>query len=155
MLCFVPVLHGRVYCYVSRRLFSSVCNYLEEGYGAVRGALVCVFVGFWDRDYVSQLPCVRYYVFVKSSFKHTREECESKRAHMFYCLLDMRSGECDVVSLYVLCCSVNGSVCFVCCVFDSICELFGETIRNMFGCVCYFVVECYGLVKFGWRCSIG
>ena len=23
---------------------------------------VCVFVGFWDRDYVSQLPCVRYYV---------------------------------------------------------------------------------------------
>ena len=36
-----------------------------------------VFVGFWDRDYVSQLPCVRYYVFVKSRFKHTREECES------------------------------------------------------------------------------
>ena len=23
----------------------------------------------------------------------------------------MRSGECDVVSLYVLCCSVNGSLC--------------------------------------------
>ena len=31
----------------------------------------------------SQLPCVRYYVFVKSSFKHTREECESKRAYVF------------------------------------------------------------------------
>ena len=45
--------------------------------------LSCVFVGFWDRDYVSQLPCVRYYVFVKSSFKHTREECESKRAYVF------------------------------------------------------------------------
>ena len=44
---------------------------------------VSVFVGFWDRDYVSQLPCVRYYVFVKSSFKHTREECESKRAYVF------------------------------------------------------------------------
>ena len=38
---------------------------------------------FGDRDYVSQLPCVRYYVFVKSSFKHTREECESKRAYVF------------------------------------------------------------------------
>ena len=25
-----------------------------------------------------------------------------------------------------------------------VCELFGETIRNMFGCGCYFVVECYG-----------
>ena len=35
--------------------------------------------------------------------------------------------------LYDLCCPVNGSVCFVCCVFDSVCELFGETIRNMFG----------------------
>ena len=44
---------------------------------------VCVFVGFWDRNYVSELPCVRYYVFVKSSFKHTREECESKRAYVF------------------------------------------------------------------------
>ena len=42
-----------------------------------------VFVGFWDRDYVSQLPCVRYYVFVKSSFKRTREECESWRAYVF------------------------------------------------------------------------
>ena len=37
-----------------------------------------------------------------------------------------------------LCCPVNGSVC---CVFDGVCELFGETIRNMFGCVCYFVAE--------------
>ena len=38
---------------------------------------------FWDSDYVSQLPCVRYYVFVKSCFKHAREECESKRAYVF------------------------------------------------------------------------
>ena len=73
---------------------------------------------------------------------------------LFECLLDLRSGECNVVSLYVLCCPVNGSVCFVCCVFDSVCELFGETIRNMFGCVCYFVVECDGGVC-GWRYSIG
>ena len=26
-------------------------------------------------------------------------------------------------------------------VADSICELFGDTIRNIFGCGCYFVVE--------------
>ena len=44
---------------------------------------VGVFVGFWDRDYASQLPCVRYYVFVKSSVKHTSEECDSKRAYVF------------------------------------------------------------------------
>ena len=28
-------------------------------------------------------------------------------------LLDLRSSECNVVSLYVVCCSVNVSVCFV------------------------------------------
>ena len=67
-----------------------------------------------------------------------------------YCLLDMISSECNVVSLYVVCCSVNGSVCFVC-----VCELFSKTIRNMFGCVCYFVVECDGVIVCGWRCSIG
>ena len=32
----------------------------------------------------------------------------------------------------------------LCYVFDSVCELFGETIRNVFGCSCYFRVECYG-----------
>ena len=30
-----------------------------------------------------------------------------------------------------------------------------KTIRNMFGCVCYFVVECDGVVVCVWRCSIG
>ena len=38
------------------------------------------------------------------------------------------------------------SVCFVCYVFDSVYKLFGETIRNVFGCSCYFVVGCYGSV---------
>ena len=32
-------------------------------------------------------------------------------------------------------------VCVLC-----VCELFGETIRNVFRCSCYFVVGCYGCV---------
>ena len=52
---------------------------LRGGIWSVSGALVYVFVGFWDRDYVSQLP----YVGVKSSFQHAREESESKRAYVF------------------------------------------------------------------------
>ena len=52
-------------------------------YGPVSGALVCVFVGFWDGDYDSQLTYVRYYIVGKSSFNHTREECECKRAYVF------------------------------------------------------------------------
>ena len=43
-------------------------------------------------------------------------------------------------------CMLYLSVCFVCCVLDSVCELFGETIRNVCGCSCYFVAECYGCV---------
>ena len=39
---------------------------------------VFLLVAFWDGDYVSQFPYLRYYVVAKSSFKHTREECESK-----------------------------------------------------------------------------
>ena len=42
-------------------------------------------LGFWDSDYVSQLPCVWYHVVVKSSFQHAREECESKRAYVCLC----------------------------------------------------------------------
>ena len=35
---------------------------------------------------------------------------------------------------------------YLSCVFDSVCEIVGETIRNIFGSGCYFVVECYGCV---------
>ena len=55
--------------------------------------------------------------------------CELLFLPLFYCLLDM---SCDVISFYFMCCSVNGSVCLVCCMFDSVCELFGETIRNVY-----------------------
>ena len=74
---------------------------------------------------------------------------------MFKLPLGPDYGMCDVISLYCMCCSVNVSVCIVCCVFDSVCELFGETIRNMFGCVFYFVVECDGVVECGWMYFIG
>ena len=42
-------------------------------FAVMLGITYSVFVGVWDRDYVIQLPCVRYCVFVKSSFKHARE----------------------------------------------------------------------------------
>ena len=61
--------------------------------------------------------------------------------------MDLRSGECNVISLYVLCCPVIGPVCFVCCVFDGVCEMFGETIRNMFVILLLNVME--------WLCVVG
>ena len=60
---------------------------------------------------------------------------------LFYSLLDPRYSECDVVSLYVVCCSVNVSVCFECCMFYSVCELFGETNRFFFGVVAILLLN--------------
>ena len=41
----------------------------------------------------------------------------------------------------ILYCSANVSGCIVCCVFNNVCELLGETFRYVFGCGCYFVAE--------------
>ena len=43
--------------------------------------------------------------------------------YFVYCLLGLRSSECDVVSVYVVCCSVNVSVCFVCLTVFVICSV--------------------------------
>ena len=43
--------------------------------------------------------------------------CELFFFTLFYNLLNLKSSECDVVFLYGVYCSVNVSVCFVCCVF--------------------------------------
>ena len=40
-------------------------------------------LGFGIGTMLANFLCGRYYVFVKSSFEHTREECESKRAYVF------------------------------------------------------------------------
>ena len=69
---------------------------------------------------------------------------------MFRCLMFNLSGTCEllfllcfiaswtrvVVSVMLcpcicLCCSVNVSVCLICCVLDSVCELFGECLLNV------------------------
>ena len=54
---------------------------------------------------------------------------------LFYCVLDLSCGECNVITLYFLCCSVNGSVCPVCCVSDSVCELLGKQFAIYLGVV--------------------
>ena len=40
-------------------------------------------------------------LFVKSNFIHTREECESKKAYVFRCLIYSLSGHCEL--LFLLC----------------------------------------------------
>ena len=73
----------------------------HSGDGFVLASTLCKYDLRKGDLFVSQLPCVRYYVFVKSSFKHTREECESKRAYVFRCLIFNLSGPCEL--LFLLC----------------------------------------------------
>ena len=61
--------------------------------------------------YVSQLPYVWYYVGVKRSFNMLVGNASPRGPMCFRCL---SCGECDIISLYSICCSVNGSVCVVC-----------------------------------------
>ena len=44
---------------------------------------------------------------------------------LFYCLHDLSCGDCNLISLYFMCCSVNGCVCLVFCVTSRLYELFG------------------------------
>ena len=46
-------------------------------------------------------------------------------------------------------CSVNVSVCLVCCVFDSVCELFGETIRNVLSVVAILLLNVMDVFSVG------
>ena len=55
----------------------------------------------------------------------------------FYCLLDLRSGECNVLCVACLTVVVN---CLV---------------KEFAICLGVFVIECDGVVVCGWRCSIG
>ena len=56
-----------------------------------------------------------------------------------------------ILNILVRNASPRGPMCCRCLIFglSDPCELLfsvGETIRNIFGCGCYFLVECYGVV---------
>ena len=60
------------------------------------------------------------------------------------------------VMLYpcMLCVALLMDLFVLCVACLTVCELFGETIRNMFGCSCYFVVECYGSAVLDRPCMV-
>ena len=67
----------------------------------MRVPLSSVFVGFWDRDYVSQLPCVRYYVGVKAVLNILVRNASPRGPMCFRCLIFNLSGPCEL--LFLLC----------------------------------------------------
>ena len=86
MLSFVPVFRGCVWyvcCYVRKKGSSPVPAITERRDMDLYGFPGLCPCWIWNRDYACQLPYVRYYVVVKSSFKHARDECEPKRTYVF------------------------------------------------------------------------
>ena len=59
-----------VCCYVKKKALLQCLQLLRRGIWASMWCPCHVFIGFWNEDYVSQLPYVWYYVGVKSSFQH-------------------------------------------------------------------------------------
>ena len=53
----------------------------------------------------------------------------------------MSCGECNVISFYFLCCSVNGSVYLVCYVFDRVCEFLVKQSVIFVGVVFSFYIQ--------------
>ena len=79
-----------------------LCNYWRRDMGMYEVPLSMSLLGFgMGTLFVSQLTYVWYYVGVKRSFQHAREECESKRAYVFRCLMFNLSGPCEL--LFLLC----------------------------------------------------
>ena len=54
--------------------------------------------------------------------------------------------------LCMFCVALSMDLCVECLTVFVNCLV--KQFANMFGCVCYFVVECDGVVICGWRCSI-
>ena len=61
---------GMFCCYVRKKaLLQCPLQLLRGGiWACMRCPCLCLCLGFGIGDYVSQLPCVRYYVFVKEQF---------------------------------------------------------------------------------------
>ena len=78
--------------------FSQVSAFTERrDMGLFEVPLSMSLLGFGMGDYVSQLPCVWYYVGVKSSFQHA-----SPRGPIYFrCLIFNLSGPCEL--LFLLC----------------------------------------------------
>ena len=77
-------LFGMCAVMLGRRLFSSVLAITERrDMGMYEVPLSMSFFGFGMGTMLAWGLYAWYYVGVKSSFQHAREECESKRAYVF------------------------------------------------------------------------
>ena len=83
--------------------FSPVSLRLLRGgiWACIRFPCLYLFWGFWNRDYVSQLPCVRYYVLVRSSLNILVSNASPRGYMCFRWLIFTLSGPCAL--LFFIC----------------------------------------------------
>ena len=63
--------------------------------------------------------------------------------HFVLLPLDLSCGECDVIFLYFMCCSVNGSVCLVCCVV----VILNCLVKQFAVCLCVVIILLLNVMK--------
>ena len=68
---------------------------------------------------------------------------------LIYCLLDLSCGEDNVISLYFLGFSVNGSICPVCCVSDTVVNCLGKQLAIHLGVVVILLLNVMGVLSVG------
>ena len=61
---------------------------------------------------------------------------------LFYCILNLSCGEYAVISLYCMCCSVNGSVCLVC-----LTVFVNYMVKQFAICLCVVVILLLGVIE--------
>ena len=164
-----------VCCYVRKKALLQFAITERKDMGIYEVPLSISLLGFRMGTMLANFHVCPIMLLVRAVFNMIVSNASPRRPMCFRCLMFSLSGPCELLfllcfitswtwvvvsvmlchcilcvsllmDLFVLC--VACLTVFVNClsVFDSVCELFGETIHNMFGCGCYFVVECYGSV---------
>ena len=169
MLCFVPVLRGCVWyvcCYVTKKSSSPsvFAITVRRDTGLYEVPLSMSLLSFGMRTMLADFHMCGIMLVIRAVFNMLERNASPRGPMCFRCLMfslsglvsfyfylvllpiGLSCGECDVIFLYVVCCSV---MClFVLCV--ACLTVFVNYLVNKFaiclGVVVYFVVECYGSV---------
>ena len=131
-----------------RRLFSSVFAITERrDMGLYEVSLSMSLLGFGMGTMLVNFQMCGIMLVLRAVFNMLVRNASPRWPMCFRCLMFSLSGPCellfllfyclmscgDIISVYFMCFSVNASVSLVCYLSDSVCQLFGEPISNMFG----------------------
>ena len=137
-------------CYVRKMALSSVCNYWEEGYGPVWGALVCVLVGFWIWTMLANFHVWGIMFLLRTVLNILVRNARPRGPMCFRCLIFSMSGPCELLCLLCFIASWTWEVASVMLYSCMFCVALSMDLFFLVLRVCYFlllnVMELLGVV---------